>query len=285
LLQAHYSLGMVRYTQGDIRGAIESYRQAVNLRPDYADAHYNLGLLLNMTNQSAEAVQELKLAAEAGLAKAQYFLGSSYASGSGVDKNLPMAIVWWSRAGEQGLVQAKESLAQLRRVALLKGKQATEESRAAHQAFKAVQTDMWKEFPGVQGNGGEDSIGVALVRQGQVATAVPVLIREALLLREGAQTQLETLFEQGTEGQLGAYDPRILAYFKAAATEGLPRARLTLARIYARGLGVQQDMNKALSLLKETSDDEAQRLLKEIVAVAQDGQQATKIGQPTKTSP
>jgi TPR repeat protein len=137
----------------------------------------------------------------------------------------------------------------------------------------------------VQGNSAEDSVGVALVRQGQVATAVPVLIREALFLREAAHAQLETLFEHGTEGQLAAHDPRILAYFKAAATDGLPRARLTLARIYGRGLGVPQDVSKALGLLRETSDDDAQRLLKEIVALAQDSQQATKSGQPTKTSP
>jgi hypothetical protein len=44
-------------------------------------------------------------------------------------------------------------------------------------------------------------------------------------------------------------------------------------------------VSKALGLLRETSDDDAQRLLKEIVALAQDSQQATKSGQPTKTSP
>jgi Tfp pilus assembly protein PilF len=285
LLQAHYSLGMVRYTQGDIRGAIESYRRAVELRADYGDAHYNLGLLLKMTDRTAEAVQEFRVAAESGLAKAQYFLGNAYASGTGVEKNLAVAVTWWSRAAEQGLVQARESLAQLRRVAVLKGKHATEESRAALQAFRTVQTEMWTEFPDVQGKAGEDSIGVALVRQGQVTTAVPILIREALLLKEAAYAQLETLFDRGVDGQLMAHDPRILAYFKAAATEGIPRARLALARIYARGVGVPQDMSKALSLLKETSDDEAQRLLKEIVAAAPDSQQATRIVQPTSTSP
>ena len=42
--------------------------------------------------------------------------------------------------------------------------------------------------------------------------------------------------------------------------------RVTLARIYARGLGVPADPNKALGLLKGNQREDAQALLKELSA-------------------
>jgi TPR repeat protein len=91
-----------------------------------------------------------------------------------------------------------------------------------------------------------------------------VLITEALALSEPAQRTLETVYEHGAEGQLAAYDTRILAYFTAAAAEGDPRARVALARIYARGLGVSPDLERAVDLLKATPHEDARRLLREL---------------------
>jgi Tfp pilus assembly protein PilF len=273
LTQAHYSLGVVRYTLGDISGAIDSYRQALRLKPNYAEAHYNLGLLMKLTNQEAEAAQEFLTAAEAGLPKAQYFLGRAYMSGIGIEKNLAAAVKWWSKAADQGLSQAREAIAQLRRVALVEGKQ-TEDSRVILEAFKQHRTDMWMEFPDL-GNVSDETAGMSLIRQGRVSQAVPVLIREALALSEPAQTALQALYERGMERQLAPYDPRILAYFKTAAAEGLPRSRLIMAKIYAGGLGVPQDFSKAANLLKGNPDEEAQRLLREMSAAPQQKQQAT----------
>src|SRR6185369_5389878 len=42
---AHYNLGIVLKERGEVDQAVEHYRQAVALRPDYAEAHYNLGRL------------------------------------------------------------------------------------------------------------------------------------------------------------------------------------------------------------------------------------------------
>ena len=54
---------------------------------------------------------------------------------------------------------------------------------------------------------------------------MPVLIREAAALSEPAQRMLETLYDQGIEGQLPAHDARILTYLKSAAAEGRSRPR------------------------------------------------------------
>ena len=90
------------------------------------------------------------------------------------------------------------------------------------------------------------------------------LIREASALSEPAERLLEKLYEQGVEGRLPPYDERILGYFKSAAAEGELRARIALARFYARGLGVPKDVARAVSLLKATPHEEAQRLLQEL---------------------
>lgn len=266
LVEGHYNLGVLQYTMGNLSGAIEAYRQALRLKPDFADAHYNLGLMLKLANQPADAVQELLAAARAGLPKAQYFLGAAYASGNGVERNLAVAITWWFRAAEQGMSQARESLAQQRQLALLKTKQSPVEARAAVEAFKDFRAQIAKEFPDLNANVAEESVGVSLVRQGRSQEAVPVLIREAYALSEPAQAELETLYENGADGQLKPYDARILTYFKTTATEGLPRPRTVLALIYAKGLGVPQDLTKAGSLLKGNPNEDAQRLLKEISA-------------------
>jgi len=251
LVQAHYSLGAVRYTLGDVQGAIDSYRQALRHKSDYADAHYNLGLLLKLRNQAAEA---------------QYFLGNAYASGVGVEKNLLLAITWWFKAADQGVVQADEGLAELRRATLPRGNRSGDEARVILDAFARYRTDLRKEFPDLQDGGSDESVGLILLRRGLSKEALPILIREASALSEPAQTQLLILYEQGIDGQLAAYDPRILNFFKMAAAEGLARPRLALARIYADGLGVPPDLNRAISLLRGHPDEEAQRLLKELSA-------------------
>ena len=40
---AHYNMGISLSAKGDLKGAIESYQQAINLNPDFAGAYYNIG--------------------------------------------------------------------------------------------------------------------------------------------------------------------------------------------------------------------------------------------------
>ena len=265
LLQAHYGLGVVRYTQGDLNGAIEAYRRVLEIDPRHQDARYNLALMLKLARRDAEATPEFLVAAQAGLPRAQYFAGTAYTEGLGVERNLTLAITWWFRAADQGIPQAGEALAQLREVALGRGRHPTAERRAANQAFQDYRVALWSEFPDVVRDG-DEPVGAALLRQGRVSEGVTVLIREASALSEPAERRLETLYEQGVEGQLPPYDQRILDYFKGAAAEGQSRPRIGLARFYARGLGVPKDMARAIGLLKTTPHEDAQQLLKELSA-------------------
>ena len=41
--EAHYNLGNAFKEQGQLAAAVAQYQEAVRLKPDYADAHLNLG--------------------------------------------------------------------------------------------------------------------------------------------------------------------------------------------------------------------------------------------------
>ena len=225
LLQAQYSLGVVRYALGDLGGAVDAYRRVLAGDPQHQDARYNLALVLKLAHRDSEAAPELLAAAEAGHGRAQYFLGTAYAGGLGIERDLALAIRWWLLAAEQGVTQAHEALAQFRQVALGRGRRVPVDRQAVEQAFRDYRAALWKEFPDLTANG-TDTVGGALIRQGRVREAVPVLIREASALSEPAQRLLETLYAQGVDGQLPAHDPRILGYLETAASEGLrPPAR------------------------------------------------------------
>ena len=261
-LQASLSLAGVRYALGDIDGAIAVYRRVLARDPEQNDARYNLALMLKLARRDPEATAELLPAAHAGIPKAQYFVGTAYANGVGVEKNLAVAIGWWFRAADQGVAQAEEALAQLRQAALGRSRRPGTDRQVAEQAFRDFRADLWKEYPALTRNG-DDTVGGALVRTGRAVEAVPVLIREALALSDPAQRLLEMLYERG-DGPLAPHDPHILAYFQTAASEGHARARVALARVYARGMGVPQDMARAVALLRATPHEDAHRLLKEL---------------------
>src|SRR5437870_9010607 len=101
LRQAHYSLGVVRYALGDLNGAIEAYRGVLAGDPQNHDARYNLALMLRLVQRDAEAAPEFLAAAQAGHARAQYFAGTAYAGGLGVERDLAVAIMWWFRRSEE----------------------------------------------------------------------------------------------------------------------------------------------------------------------------------------
>lgn len=261
--QGYYSLGLVRYAQRDLGGAVDAYRRALVLAPNHHDARYNLAVVLKLAQRESEATPEFLAAAEAGVARAQYFAATAYAGGLGVERSLPLAIAWWMRAAEQGVAPAEESLASLRQVALGRSRRSAAERQAAEQAFRDYRAVLWSELRDVSREG-DETAGAALLRQGRAADAVVVLIREAGALDEAAQQQLETLYEQGVPGALAAYDARILTWFQTAAAEGLTRPRIALARVYGRGLGVPKDVPRAVALLRATPHEDARRLLQEL---------------------
>jgi tetratricopeptide (TPR) repeat protein len=224
LAQAHYTLGVVRYAQGDLAGAIDAYRRVLAREPRAHDARYHLALVLKLARRDTEATPEFVAAAEAGVARAQYFAGAAYLTGAGVPRDLVAAITWWSRASEEGVTQAQEGLAQLRQTALGRTRRPAAERHAAEAAFAEYRARLWSEFPGVTREG-DEPLGAALLRQGRAREGVAALIREAGALSEPAERLLETIYEHGVEGHLPAHDARINAYLKSAAAEGRSRLR------------------------------------------------------------
>ena len=62
--QAHNSLGIVLQEQGEVDGAAASYRRAVEIKPAYAEAHSNLGNALIEQGRLEEAISSYQRALE-----------------------------------------------------------------------------------------------------------------------------------------------------------------------------------------------------------------------------
>jgi predicted O-linked N-acetylglucosamine transferase (SPINDLY family) len=60
LAEAHHLLGAVLHQQGNLQAAIEEFRQAVALRPDWPRALYNLGTASRMANDFSLAISSLQ---------------------------------------------------------------------------------------------------------------------------------------------------------------------------------------------------------------------------------
>jgi tetratricopeptide (TPR) repeat protein len=58
--EAHYNLGLSLAAQKKFPEAVAAYREALRLKPDLPQGHYNLGLSLAAQNKSAEAVAAFK---------------------------------------------------------------------------------------------------------------------------------------------------------------------------------------------------------------------------------
>jgi TPR repeat protein len=269
LLPARYALGIVRYTLGDLPGAIDAYRQVLAADVRHHDARFNLALTLKLAHRDAEATPEFIAAAEGGVPRAQYFLGTAYAGGVGVERNLVLAITWWFRAADGGIPQADEALVQMRRVALGRGRHGMAERQAAEDAFRVFRAGLWRAFPDLSPTG-DESLGSALIAQRRAPDGLAILLREAAALGEPAARRLVEAYEAGVDGYLPAHDARILAWLRSAAAEGQLRPRIWLARIYAGGVGVPKDVPRAMTLLRSTPHEDAQRLLQELSTVRPD---------------
>ncbi len=60
--EAYYNMGMVLNAKGDSEAAIESYKEALKIKPGYAEAYYNLGNILNAKGDLQAAIDSYKKA-------------------------------------------------------------------------------------------------------------------------------------------------------------------------------------------------------------------------------
>lgn len=263
LTEAHYNLGSVHYALGNVKAAIQSYRHAIELQPGFPDARYRLALLMKLTQHHQEAVRLFEEAALGGVPQAQYFLGNAYKHGQGVDLNPAHAIAWWAKSATLGYQPAAEALSKLRRQAFAfdQPKQRREE---LVEAFRRYRHQLWDEYPGLTQNDPDQSLGITLLEEHQPITGMTMLLTEAYALSEPAQEKLARLYEDGSETGPSPYDHRILSCMETTASEGFPPAQKALARIYAKGLGVPVNRDKAIGLIKGLPKQDMQVLLDEL---------------------
>lgn len=263
LTHAHYSFGSVQYSLGNLTAAIQSYRRALELQPNFPDARYRLALVLKLANRNQEAAQFMEEAAIGGIPQAQFFMGNAYRNGQGVDKNLALAIRWWTNAVEFGHPRAAESLSQLRRQALSPD-QPERRRKDAIEAFRQYRDALWADYPDAVRNDPNESLGIALLKDTQASNGVTALFDEAFALSETAHVELARLYESGLDTRLAQFDKRILTCFETIAADGFIPAKKALARIYGKGLGITPDLQKAKATLKGLSKQELKVILDEI---------------------
>ena len=97
--QASMEAGWQAYTAGDYETAISIW-QPLAEAGDH-QAAYALGMAWQITGEPGRAVPWYEQAAQAGVTEAQTLLGTIYARGSGVPRDLVRAYAWLHRAAEQ----------------------------------------------------------------------------------------------------------------------------------------------------------------------------------------
>jgi TPR repeat protein len=202
-------------------------------------------------------------AAIGGISQAQYFMGVAYRNGQGVEKDLPLAIRWWTKAIEFGQQRAAESLSQLRRQALLPD-QPERRRNGIIEAFRQYRDGLWADYPDAARNDPNDSLGVTLLKDSEASDGVTILFAEAYALSEAAHNELVVLYETGLDTRLSQFDKRILTCLATTAADGFIPAKKALARIYGKGLGITPDLQKAKAMLKGLPKQEMQGVLDEI---------------------
>lgn len=263
LTQAHYNLGTLYYTTGNLKAAIQSYRQALELDTSFPDARYRLALVLKLAHRDQESAQHMEEAARGGVPQAQYFLGNAYRTGQGVEKNGALTVYWWTKAVEFGHQQAAASLSQLRRQAL-SSTQPEKKRREALEAFQRYRETLWDKFPDLTRNDDGETLGTTLLKQNRADYAISILLQEGYALSDMAQIELARLYEEGWEQHLPPFDKKILACFETTAGEGFVPAKKILAGIYAKGIGVPPDTQKAKAVLKGLPKNEIKAVIEEL---------------------
>lgn len=263
LPHAHYSLGHVHYSLGNMTAAVQSYRKALELYPHFPDAHYRLALLFRVIGHAQEAAHHMEAAAIDGVPQARFFLGNAYKDGQGVEKDLGLAIYWWMQAIELGQQTAYDSLSKLRRQTLAPGL-TTQRRTELFKGFQSYRTILWNDYPDMSRVSDRQSLGKALLGQAREEDAFWVLIKECAALSEEAHKELAALYETGWPPSLKPFDKRILACFESTAGDGFAPAKKILARIYAKGLGLDRDISKAKATLQDLPQQETDSLLTEL---------------------
>lgn len=108
--QDDFEAGRKAYFAGDVVGAMPALKRAADA--GHAPAQSLYGYILDKSEYNEEAAQYFRRAADQGDADGQYGLGTLYAAGEGVQRDLATARQWFERAASQGHALAVAALSQ-----------------------------------------------------------------------------------------------------------------------------------------------------------------------------
>ena len=222
----HFMLGKAHAGQGKMALAIEAFREAVHIAPNFVEALFHLGIVLRAQNNLSEAVDPLRQAAAGGSRGAQGLLASMYANGTGIDRNVPLAMLWWARSSRGAIPDtisrtANNHLSQLRR--RLHGKQFTPtEQQDVLTGFGLIRQDLLTQAPFPLG-GEARSRNTAFWNRGvPQKILLQWMIERGLALEAAAQQTLREWYENGVVGRFPPHHALLERYWVQVAKEGDP---------------------------------------------------------------
>jgi TPR repeat protein len=107
-IEADVQAGIDAYDRGDLMAAISHYGKAAEAGSALAQAR--LAWIHDLSEDNAAAVEWYRASADQGHPDGQYGLGEMYAKGEGVEKDLDEAVLWFTRAAENGNLRAQRVL-------------------------------------------------------------------------------------------------------------------------------------------------------------------------------
>ncbi|HXD32080.1 MAG TPA: tetratricopeptide repeat protein [Pyrinomonadaceae bacterium] len=246
--QAHFNLGVALNQQGDKAQAINEFAAALRLQPDYFEAHAALGLTFQEASQPAEALEHFREAVRLRPASAEAHtnLGNALVQSGKLDE----AIGQYRTAlqVEPANAGAHNSIA----VVLQQQGKTQEAIGECNEALR-----LKPDFAGAHSN-----LGLALAASGQPDTAI-LHLKEAVRLEPrnaGMHVNLADLL-----GEAGREDEAILEYQAAVNLRSdLLESHYRLGQLYAKKgrLGeAVQSFEQALNLAQATQrSEEAQQI-------------------------
>ena len=222
----HFAMGKAQAEAGKLSQAVAAFQRAVEVEPQFVDAWFHLGVVLRAQNRTGEAVEPLRLAAEGGSGEAQSLLASMYANGSGVDRNIPLAMLWWfwsSRATmAASLTQtAREQLSQFRR-GLHRHLFSPSDREEVLTGFGLIREDLHRLAPPHPVSTQLANDEVSWDHLTPTEPVVAWVIDQALAGDQSAQHTLHAWYVNGERGRLVPADSQIRNYFLQTAKEGDP---------------------------------------------------------------
>jgi len=220
----HFTLGNAHAEQGELVLAVQAFQEAVRIAPNFVDALFHLGIVLRAQNQLSEAVDPLRQAAEGGSREAQGLLASMYVNGNGIDRNVPLAMLWWSRSSRGSISDtitrtAKNQLAQFRRRLHQQSFLSTEQQDVLT-GFGLIRQDLANQAPLELPVSSSLEDATLWNRVPTPRFVLPWMIERALALDELAQNILREWYEKGVAEKFPPQHSSLEQYWLQVAKEG-----------------------------------------------------------------